>query len=81
MQAMRTAPRTAARGFTLVEMAVVFTIVSFMLAGALYVLAAQVDQRNFEETRRRLDQARELLFAFAITNGRLPCPARSSATT
>jgi hypothetical protein len=42
-------------------------------------LSAQADQRNFEETRRRLEQARELLFAFAIVNGRLPCPARSNS--
>lgn len=83
MQVRRTARTTsqaAAGGFTLVEMAVVFTIVSFMLASALYVLSAQVDQRNFEETRRRLEQARELVLAFAIINGRLPCPARNAAT-
>jgi type II secretory pathway pseudopilin PulG len=80
MRVRRLAPRSAVGGFTLVEMAVVFTIVSFLLASALYVLAAQVDQRNFEETRRRLDQARELVLAFAIINGRLPCPARSAAT-
>ena len=75
MQVRRAASR-AAGGFTLVEMAVVFTIASFLLASALYVLSAQVDQRNFQDTQRRLDQARELLLSFAIVNGRLPCPAR-----
>lgn len=68
------------RGFTLTELAVVLAIVAFLLAGLMYTLSAQTDQRNFEETRRRLDQARELLLAFAVVNGRLPCPARSVAT-
>ena len=73
-------PRPAVSGFTLVELAVVFTIVALLLASAMYMLSAQVEQRNFEETRRRLEQAREMLLAFAVVNGRLPCPARSAAT-
>jgi len=69
-----------ARGFTLTELAVVFTIISLLLATALYTLSAQTEQRNFEETRRRLEAARELLLAFAIVNGRLPCPATSTSS-
>lgn len=64
------------RGFTLAELAVVTLIIGLLLAGALYTLSAQTEQRNFDETRRRLTAARELLLAFAIVNGRLPCPAR-----
>jgi prepilin-type N-terminal cleavage/methylation domain-containing protein len=64
------------RGFTLVELAVVLAIVGLLLGTLMYTLSAQTDQRNFEETRRRLDQARESLLSFAIVNGRLPCPAR-----
>ncbi len=78
------APRPSAlrhrHGFTLVELAVVMAIVALLLGGLIYTLSAQIEQRNFEETRRRLEQARELLLGFAITNGRLPCPARSAAT-
>ena len=65
--------------FTLVELAVVLTIVGLLLLSLMYTLSAQVDQRDFEETRRRLEQARELVLAFAIVNGRLPCPARSNS--
>src|SRR5438132_2875122 len=69
------------RGFTLTELAVVLVIVGFLLASLMYTLSAQTDQRNFEETRRRLEQARELVLAYAIVKGRLPCPARSANTT
>jgi prepilin-type N-terminal cleavage/methylation domain-containing protein len=70
----RRAPGAA--GFTLTELAVVLAIVALLLGGMMLTLSAQVEQRNFEENRRRLDQARELLLAFAIVKGRLPCPAR-----
>jgi len=80
MRAALRSPRPAVSGFTLVELAVVFTIVALILASAMYTLSAQIEQRNFEDTRRRLEQARELLLAFAVVNGRLPCPARSAAT-
>ncbi|HEU4647217.1 MAG TPA: type II secretion system protein [Burkholderiales bacterium] len=66
------------RGFTLTELAVVFTIISLLLAAGMYTLSAQTEQRNFEETRRRLEAARELLLSFALVNGRLPCPATAS---
>ena len=81
MRSARNSARILVRGFSLVELAVVMAIVAFLLGGVIFTLSAQVEQRNFEETRRRLDQARELILAFAIVNGRLPCPARSAATT
>jgi prepilin-type N-terminal cleavage/methylation domain-containing protein len=71
--------RNRERGFTLTELAVVFTIISLMLAAAMYTLSAQTEQRNFEETRRRLEAARELVLAFAIVRGRLPCPATAAS--
>jgi prepilin-type N-terminal cleavage/methylation domain-containing protein len=71
-------PRARCRGFTLTELAVVFVIISLLLGAAMYTLSAQLDQRNFEETRRRLEAARELLIAFALVNGRLPCPASTT---
>jgi type II secretory pathway pseudopilin PulG len=75
---MRARPARRARSFTLTELAVVFMIISLLLATAMYTLSAQTEQRNFEETRRRLEAARELLLAFAIVNGRLPCPASTT---
>jgi len=80
MRSPRNPERGGSRGFSLVELAVVMAIVAFLLGSLMYTLSAQTEQRSFEETRRRLDQARELILAFALVNGRLPCPARSVAT-
>jgi prepilin-type N-terminal cleavage/methylation domain-containing protein len=63
------------RGFTLTELAVVFAIMSLLLGAAMYTLSAQTEQCNLDETRRRLEAARELILAFVVVNGRLPCPA------
>jgi len=68
------------RGFTLTELAVVMAIVALLIGGAIYTLSAQVEQRNFEDTRRRLEQARELVLAYTIVNGRLPCPATATSS-
>jgi len=64
-----------ARGFTLTELAMVLLIVGLLLGSLMYTLSAQVDTRGFADTERRLDEARELLLAYAVVNGRLPCPA------
>lgn len=66
------------RGFTLIEVAMAVFIFGLLTGSILYTLAAQSDRRAIEETRRRLDQARELLLGYAAANGRLPCPARCS---
>lgn len=68
------------QGFTLTELAVVFVIISLLLATAMYTFSAQTEQRNFEETRRRLEAARELVLGFAVAHGRLPCPATATSS-
>lgn len=65
----------AARGFTLVELAVVLVVVSLLLVGLLGPLTAQQEQKNIMDARRQMDEAREAIFGFLISNGRLPCPA------
>ena len=77
---MRATLRTPVAGFSLVELAIVLFIVGILMLSLMSTLSSQVEQRNFDDTRRRLEQARELLLGFAIVNGRLPCPARSAAT-
>jgi prepilin-type N-terminal cleavage/methylation domain-containing protein len=67
---------TRDRGFTLIELAMGLVIVALLMGSVMYTLAAQTDRINGAETHRRLEKARELLLAFAVANGRLPCPGR-----
>ena len=60
-------------------MAVVLVIVGLLLVGLLLPLGAQMEQRNVSATQGQLEAAREALIGFAIANGRMPCPARSSS--
>jgi prepilin-type N-terminal cleavage/methylation domain-containing protein len=68
-------------GFTLTELAIVLAIVGFLMAGIVMTLSVQVDQRNQDETLRRVNAAVDALYGFAIVNRRLPCPARYTNTT
>jgi len=70
----------AARGFTLVELAVVLVIVGFLTVSGILAFNAQIDIRNYDETTRRLNLAAEHVLAFAIANRRLPCPAAPAST-
>jgi prepilin-type N-terminal cleavage/methylation domain-containing protein len=65
------------RGFTLVELAVVLVIVGLMLVGLLVPLSAQMDQRNYSETRKSLEEIREALIGYGLSHGYLPCPTSS----
>jgi prepilin-type N-terminal cleavage/methylation domain-containing protein len=67
------------RGFTLVELAVVVLVVGLLIGSLLVPLSTQVDQRNAAEAQRRLEDAREALLGFAVTNDRFPCPATSTS--
>lgn len=71
---MRRSPPTE-QGFSLVELAVVLVIVALLSSGLMLGLSAQRDSAANQEVQRQLDTAREVLLGFAMTNGRLPCPA------
>ncbi|MGZ5099748.1 MAG: type II secretion system protein [Usitatibacter sp.] len=66
------------RAFTLIEVMVVLVILAVMLGGLAIPLAAQLQLRRQEETRRLLDEAKDALLGFAAANARLPCPATDS---
>ena len=72
--------RQRGAGFSLTELAIVLFIVGLLIGGAMLTLSAQVDQRNHDETMRRLNAAADAVLAFAVINRRLPCPAVGSAT-
>lgn len=67
--------RRRARAFTLVELMVTLLVLAVLAAALAIPLAAQVHSRRMQQTRERLDEAREALLGFVAAHGRLPCPA------
>jgi prepilin-type N-terminal cleavage/methylation domain-containing protein len=69
------------RGFTLIEMAIVLVIITLLIGGLVGPLSAQIQARRVAETRKTLEETREAIIGFAMTqngtpatNRRLPCP-------
>ena len=68
------------QGFTLLEMAVVLVIIGLLLGGLLMPLAAQIDQRNHNETEKSLNEIKEALIGYAMSHSAadghpyFPCP-------
>ena len=69
----------ASRAFTLIEMAVAIFIIALLLGSILVPLQTQVESRNYDQTQRILEQAREALIGYAAANGRFPCPASATS--
>lgn len=75
----RAGHRSGARGFSLIELAIGLVIVATLLSALLVPLATQMDQHRASETQRLVEAARDALIGFAITQGRLPCPASDTS--
>lgn len=71
---MRHSAGTPARGFTLIEMAIVLAIIATLSVAALAPFAVRQEARERRETADALDRALEALYGFALIHGRLPCP-------
>jgi type II secretory pathway pseudopilin PulG len=65
-------------GFSLVELAIVFLIVAILLGGLIPILSTQHDASVAAENQRRLVDARDALYGYALSHGRLPCPASAT---
>lgn len=75
----RTGHLNLARGFTLIEMAIVLIIITLVVGSALVPLSTQIEQRKRAETQKTLEEIKEALIGFAVANGRLPCPATATS--
>lgn len=69
---------TDQRGFTLIEMAIVLTLVGLLIGGGLFATGALVERSRMIQTNTNLDQAEAALQLFVVRNNRLPCPADGS---
>lgn len=79
LAAVPPAPTFITRGFTLTELALVLLIVGLLLGGMLMPLSMQEDIRRGADTQKTLNEARDALIGFALTNDRLPCPASATS--
>ena len=68
-------------GFSLVELAIVLTVVALLAGGLFAAIAAQRQAADDVDARRQLEGIREALLGYAMANGRLPCPAPAGLPT
>lgn len=61
-------------GFTLIEIAIAVVVIALLLGSLLGPLSVRIEQANRQKTQETLDEIKEALYGFAVTNGRLPCP-------
>lgn len=72
--------RTALRGFTLTELAIVLVIVALMIGGMLVSLSSARDLAGEKETQKQLAVINDALIGFMAAQQRLPCPAAPGTT-
>lgn len=71
-------PRSRCSGFTLVEMAVVVTLIGILLAMGLAVANSVMQNTQSSLTKDRQSYVRDALLAYFTANHRLPCPDNGS---
>lgn len=62
-------------------MAIVLLIVGLLLGGLVPTLSSQIDRQHIGDTRKQMEEIRQALIGFALSNGRLPCPADGTIAT
>lgn len=67
--------RRLKRGFSLIEMAIVLTVIGIILSGGLLAVAPVLESSKGNETNAKLDRIEQALTLYVIRYGCLPCPA------
>ena len=73
-QATTHTTRQGMSGFTLVEMAVVVTLMAIFMTLGLRLLGARQESAAWSDTKVKQERVKVALISFLRTNGRLPCP-------
>lgn len=72
---------TRARGFSLMELAIVLMIVGTLLSGVLVAVSQSMANARLTDARAQLREIEEALYGYAQATGRLPCPATDDSMT
>ncbi len=70
--------RQAQAGFSLIELAIVLTVIGLLVGVSLKSLMAYSGRETRQLTHDRLDAIQEALSLYAARNKRLPCPSDNS---
>src|SRR5690349_8865628 len=65
-------------GFTLLETAIVITVIGAALVGVYATVTPALESSRFTNTQKKLDRIELALLAYVMQNGCLPCPANGS---
>ncbi len=63
------------RGFTIIEMAIVLTILALVLGGGLSIAASMIETEKSDTTTERMNTIMTTLKQYAEAKDQLPCPA------
>ena len=67
------------RGFSLLEVAIVLVIVAILFTAVGVPLASQLQARRMEETRKLIEEVKDVVLGFTMANARFPCPATANS--
>lgn len=70
-----------ARGFTLIEMAIVLVVIGLILSGGLLAVSPVLLNSKINETKATMERIETALVLYGIQNGCLPCPANGAIAT
>jgi prepilin-type N-terminal cleavage/methylation domain-containing protein len=62
------------RGFSLIELSIVLFIAAILLTAGLRALNSQVENSNYNATRKQQELIKDALITYLGRNSRLPCP-------
>jgi prepilin-type N-terminal cleavage/methylation domain-containing protein len=70
-----------ARGFTLLELSIVLTLICVIVAVGVAVMTAGLQASEFNATITRMDAVEKAILSYAVANNRIPCPTDLTLTT
>lgn len=68
------------QGFSLIELAIVLVIVTLLVGGLAMPLSAQIQARRIAETKKTMEEAREAIMGYAMSNTTTPCTCAYTST-